>query len=133
MNERKRKQNSLPKGKENKTLLSLCETFVSAPRGPGLPQFCGMCRGEFGRLEELLPLPSPLPDSVAFVGAAYVQPACYYGQIFAQRLSTAVKIQSDSTDPGIGTAPPSVGQVPMTDDVPTGSATVSVWKQNCLL
>ena len=38
----------------------------------------------------------------------------------------AVKIQSASTAPGIGTTPPSVGQVPMTDDVPTGSATVSV-------
>jgi len=38
----------------------------------------------------------------------------------------AVKIQSASAAPGIGTAPPSVGQVPMTDDVPTGSATVSV-------
>jgi hypothetical protein len=62
--------------------------FISAPRGPRVTSFCGMCRGEFGRLEELLPLPSPLPDSVAFVGAAYVQPACYYGQIFAQRLST---------------------------------------------
>jgi hypothetical protein len=37
----------------------------------------------------------------------------------------AVKIQSTSPAPGIGTAPPSVGQVPMPDDVPTGSATVS--------
>jgi hypothetical protein len=35
-------------------------------------------------------------------------------------------MQSASAAPGIGTAPPSVGQVPMTDDVPTGSATVSV-------
>ena len=64
---------------------ALARPFISAPRGQGLPQFC---RGEFGRLEELLPLPFPLPDSVAFVGAAYVQPACYYGQIVAQRLST---------------------------------------------
>jgi hypothetical protein len=37
-----------------------------------------------------------------------------------------VKMQSASVAPGIATAPPSVGQVPMTDDVPTGSATVSV-------
>ncbi len=35
-------------------------------------------------------------------------------------------IQSASAAPGIDTAPPSVGQVPMTDDVPTDSATVSV-------
>jgi hypothetical protein len=34
-----------------------------------------------------------------------------------------VKMQSASADPGIDTAPPSVGQVPMADDVPTGSAT----------
>jgi hypothetical protein len=38
----------------------------------------------------------------------------------------AVKIQSASAAPGIATAPPSVGQVPMADDVPTDSATVSV-------
>jgi hypothetical protein len=38
----------------------------------------------------------------------------------------AVKMQSASAVPGIDTEPPSVGQVPMTDDVPTGSATVSV-------
>ncbi len=37
-----------------------------------------------------------------------------------------MKIQSASVSPGIGTAPPSVGQVPMTDDVSTGSGTVSV-------
>ena len=40
--------------------------FISAPRGPGLPQFCGMCRGEFGRLEEGLGLrASPFAFSVA--------------------------------------------------------------------
>ena len=37
-----------------------------------------------------------------------------------------VKMQSASVAPGIATAPPSVGQVPMTDDVPTGSVIVSV-------
>ena len=61
---------------------------ISTPRVQGLPQFCGMCRVEFGRLEELLPLPFPLSDSGALVGAAYVQPAYYYGQIFTQKFST---------------------------------------------
>ena len=29
-----------------------CASFYLGTKGPGLPQFCGMCRGEFGRLEE---------------------------------------------------------------------------------
>ncbi len=36
-----------------------------------------------------------------------------------------MKIQSDSADPGIVTAPRSVVQVPMSDNVPTGSGEIS--------
>jgi hypothetical protein len=41
-------------------------------------------------------------------------------------VNPAVKMKSDSATPEIATASPSGGQVPMTDDVPTGSETVSV-------